>query len=223
MMRGETKASPSRSDRPFQVGRPDPDTSGMALSTGEEEQAQRFPPSPTVVSASGLLPVRHRRVWFVVGLVACLVGTSIIGIALTARSPAATTPTAGTIADSFNSFFDFSSGTVTNKLAVVEGGGTLRRALTEALSNPFARAATGAKVEAIKMLDPAGCAQASLSAPCALVTYDVVGAKDAVILPNSQGYAVTFDGRWRVARVTVCELFELFYQASAKTGTPPGC
>jgi hypothetical protein len=198
----------------------------MALSTGEEGHAQPFPPSPTVVSGSDLLPVRHRRVRLAAGLAACLVGVVIIGIAVagsTARNPAISTATADAIADSFNSFFDFSSGTVTDKLAVVQDGGSLRRALTEALSNPFARAATGAKVEAIKMLDPAGCAQASLSAPCALVTYDVVGAKDAVILPNSQGYAVTFDGRWRVARVTVCELFELFYQASAKTGTPPGC
>ena len=198
----------------------------MALSTGEEEDAPLFPPSPTVVSGSGLLPVRHRRVWLLVGLVACLAGSSIIGIALagsTARNAATTTPTAGTIADSFNSFFDFSGGTVTAKLAVVEGGGALRRALTEALSNPFARAATGAKVDDTKMLDPAACARASLSAPCTLVTYDVVGAKDAVILPNSQGYAVSVDGSWRLARVTVCELFELFYQASAKTGTPPGC
>jgi hypothetical protein len=198
----------------------------MALSTGEDEHAPRFTPSPTVVPGSGLLPVRHRRVRLLVGLAACLVGSSIIGVALagsTARNPATTTPPAGAIAESFNSFFDFSSGTVTDKLAVVEGGAGLRRALTEALSNPFARAATGAKVEGTNLLDPAACGRASLPAPCALVTYDVVGAKEAVILPHAQGYAVSVDGRWRLAKVTVCDLFELFYEASAKTGTPPGC
>jgi hypothetical protein len=124
---------------------------------------------------------------------------------------------------SFNTLFDFADGSVTNKLAVVEDGETLRQAMTEAVSTPFVKAATGIKVNASTVLATPACAKATLPAPCALISFDVVGTGGAVILPNSEGYAVSIKGQWRVAKSTVCSLFELFYQASAKTGTPPGC
>jgi hypothetical protein len=108
-------------------------------------------------------------------------------------------------------------------VAVVEDGSALRQAIAEAVATPFASAAFGSRVDASTLLDSSACALVSLSTPCARVTYDVVGAKGVVILPGSLGYAVSINGQWQVAKVTVCGLFELFYQASAKTGTPPGC
>jgi hypothetical protein len=221
------------------------------LSTRERDSAQTVSAPSTLASLGGVPPRRHRRLWLVLGLVACLAGASIIAVATaqskttpTTASTASTTsppsapPSAarqgttpapgtgtavGTIASSFNTFFDFADGTVSDKLAVVEGGGALGQALTEALSMSFAPAATGAKVDDATMLDDSACTRATLSAPCAQVTYDVLGVGGSVILPGSEGYAVKVDGTWRLAKITVCGLFELFYDASAKAGTPPGC
>ncbi len=130
---------------------------------------------------------------------------------------------ASAINRSFNTLFDFADGSITDKLAVIEDGAALRQAMTQATSNSFTAAATGARVDTSTMLGASACAQLSLTAPCAAVTYDVVGTQNSVLLPSSQGYAVWHNGKWLIAKVTACGLFELFYQASAKTGTPPGC
>jgi hypothetical protein len=186
-------------------------------------------------------PTRQGKLLLVVALGVCLAGASVVGIAIV-QSTATTSPSnapqttapvgagggtpntsATAIGRSFNSFFDFSTGTVSDKLAVVQGGAKLRQALKEAVSTSFARAATGASVRTTKMLDTAACAKASLVAPCAQVTYDVLGTMDSVILPGAKGYAVSRDGNWKVAKITACGLFELFYEAAAKSGTPPGC
>jgi hypothetical protein len=127
------------------------------------------------------------------------------------------------IGQSFNTLFDFADGSVTDKLAAVQDGTVLRQAMTEAVSTPFASSAYGARVDAFTVLDASDCARVPVLAPCARITYDVVGANGSVILPQSEGYAVSVDGQWLVAKSTVCGLFELFYQASGKTGTPPGC
>ena len=130
---------------------------------------------------------------------------------------------AAAINRSFNTLFDFAAGSITDKLAVVADGAALRQAMTEAASNSFTGAATGARVDASTMLGASACAQLSLTAPCASVTYDVMGTQNSVLLPGSRGYAEWRGGTWLIAKVTVCGLFELIYQASAKTGTPPGC
>jgi hypothetical protein len=199
-------------------------------------------------------------VW-IVGIVACVTGASVLGVAVirtpvkasssststtltttvastSAPSRTAARPSSGrtpptnsstsepspaAIDQSFNTLFDFANGSITDKLAVVEDGASLRQAMTEALSTSFAAAATGARVDTAVMLGAPACARLSLTAPCAAVTYDVVGVTNAVLVPSSQGYAESINRRWLVAKVTVCGLFELFYQASAKTGTPPGC
>ena len=132
-------------------------------------------------------------------------------------------PSATAINQSFDTLFDFANGSITDKLAVVEDGANLRQAMTEALSTSFTAAATGARVDTSAMLSTSACARLSLTAHCAAVTYDAVGAKNAVLVPSSQGYVESINRRWLIAKVTVCGLFELFYQASAKTGTPPGC
>jgi hypothetical protein len=174
------------------------------LSTKERDSALAVSAASPLPSRTGIPPRRHRRVWLVLGLVACVAGASIIAVA-TAQSkttpttattaasntaapttspplsppsaaPQGTTPSpgtgtgAGTVASSFNTFFDFANGSVSDKLAVVEGGGALGHALTEALSMSFGPAATGAKVDTTTMLDAPACTRATLSAPCAQVT-----------------------------------------------------
>jgi hypothetical protein len=137
--------------------------------------------------------------------------------------PATSVASTAAISQTFNTFLDFNNASVSDKVAVVEDGSALRQAIAEAVATPFASAAYGSRVESSSMLDSSACALVSLPTPCAQITYDVVGAKGVVILPGSQGYAVSINGQWRVAKVTVCGLFELFYEASAKSGTPPGC
>ncbi len=150
--------------------------------------------------------------------------TTILPSETTEPAPPATTDAPTTaIGRTFNTFLDFNNPSVPDKVAVVEDGSELRQAIGEAVATPFADAAFGSRIDSSALLDSSQCALVSLPTPCAWVTYDVVGAKSAVILPGSLGYAVSVDGQWRVAKVTVCGLFELFYQASAKSGTPPGC
>ena len=195
---------------------------------------------------------RRDRLGLLLAAIAFAVGGSVLGYAFTGSSSASTTSARGSTTSnpastptpvgstepsspatagppttstrqSFNTLFDFANGSVTDKLAVVEDGDTLRQAMTGAVSTPFVKAATGVKVETSTVLTAPACAAASLPAPCALVTYDVVAAGGAVILPNSQGYAVSINGQWLVSKSTVCNLFELFYQASGRTGIPAGC
>jgi hypothetical protein len=233
----------------------------MTSSRGERETTPRHVPSSSRAGGDGPPAWRHARLVWIVGIVACVLGASVLGVAVirtlvkassSSASTTLTTAVASTSApsrttvrpssgrtpptnsstsepsptgidQSFNTLFDFANGSITDKLAVVEDGANLRQAMTEALSTSFAAAATGARVDTATMPGASACARLSLTAPCAAVTYDVVGVKNAILVPSSQGYAESINGRWLVAKVTVCGLFELFYQASAKTGTPPGC
>jgi len=43
------------------------------------------------------------------------------------------------------------------------------------------------------------------------------------ILPGNTGYAVLSNGKWLVAKTTICTLLGLFYTAEGKQGSPPGC
>ena len=63
----------------------------------------------------------------------------------------------------------------------------------------------------------------ALPDPCAHVNYDIHGPGGTAILPGNNGYAVYTNGKWLVAKTTICTLLGLFYTASGKTGTPPGC
>lgn len=138
-------------------------------------------------------------------------------------SPTTTPSAAGAIGQSFNTVFDFANGTVTDKLEVIVDGSTLQQAMTEAVSSSYASSALGARIDTYSMLDGPACSKVSLPAPCAQVTYDILGTGGTAILSGSQGYAVSVDGRWLVAKGTVCSLFGLLYEASGKTGTPQGC
>jgi hypothetical protein len=146
-------------------------------------------------------------------------------------SPPTTTPPTTTpgstpssaITQAYQTLFNFADPSVASKVAVIQDGASVEASLSEALSSSLATSATGANVAAISFPDSSVCTQAGLPSPCAQVTYDILGTTGAPILPNNHGYAVSINGTWLVAKNTICVLLGLFYQASGKTGTPPGC
>ena len=141
----------------------------------------------------------------------------------TTTSLVAVPSAASAIGRSFNTVFDFANGVVSEKLDAIQDGTTLDVAMTQAVSSSYASTALGARIDTYQMLDGSACAQVSLPAPCAQVTYDILGPGVSVILSGSQGYAVSVDGQWLVAKGTVCSLFGLLYEAAGSTATPPGC
>ena len=84
-------------------------------------------------------------------------------------------------------------------------------------------ASQGSKIDSINILTAAQCAKQSLPPQCAHVVYDILGTGGTAILPNNNGYAVFINGKWLVAKATICTLLGLFYTAEGKTGSPPGC
>jgi hypothetical protein len=147
----------------------------------------------------------------------------------TPTSTTTTTTTAGPstpsgeITQAYQTLFDFADPSVADKVAVIQNGSSIEAGLSQALSSSLAASATGANVTNISFLDSSGCTQAGLPSPCASVTFDILGPGGTAILPGNNGYAVSINGSWLVATNTVCALLGLFYQASGKTGTPPGC
>jgi len=138
-------------------------------------------------------------------------------------SPVVVPSAASAIGRSFNTVFDFANGVVSEKLDAIQDGPALDVAMTQAVSSSYASTALGARIDTYQMLDGSACAKVSLPAPCAQVTYDILGPGASVILAGSQGYAVSVDGQWLVAKGTVCTLFGLLYEAAGSTASPPGC
>ena len=124
----------------------------------------------------------------------------------------------------YRTLFDFTSKDVAPKVAVIEHGASLRGALTQALDSPLASAAAGARVDSVTLLGDSVCSRVPLGTPCAKVVYDLLGPSGAALFPSaSTGYAVLAGGKWLVAKTTICSLLGLFYSASGRSGTPPGC
>jgi hypothetical protein len=124
----------------------------------------------------------------------------------------------------YSTLFDFANHSVSAKTAVIQNGSTLGAALTQALSSSLAKQATGAEVTAVRLLSTTQCQQAALVSPCAKVTYNLLGANHAPLFATpAAGYAVYVNGRWLVAKATICGLLELFYSASGHKGVPTGC
>jgi len=161
-----------------------------------------------------------------VAAVAVMAGISL-GAAACSSSPAAVTynPTTAKadIAASYNTLFHFETGTLASKEAVIQDGTKLQTAMHQALSSSEASAAQGAKIHTVDFLSAAKCTSQGLTLPCAHVTYDILGAGGTAILAGNNGYTVLTNGKWLVAKATICTLLGLFYTASGKTGTPPGC
>jgi len=127
------------------------------------------------------------------------------------------------IGKSYDTLFNLANPNVTAKVAVVQDGSKVKAALDQALTSSLASSSAGTKIDSTSLLTSSKCKTASLPYPCAKVVYDINGPTGSAVLPNSQGYAVFIGGHWLVAKATICGLLGLFYQASGKSGSPPGC
>jgi hypothetical protein len=156
------------------------------------------------------------------GLAACSSGSNTAATTTTTKAPDPATATAQ-ISQDYQTLFNFAAKSTADKLAVVQGGSSLQTALAQALSSPLASGSAGAKVDAAQILPNAQCTAAKVTAPCAKVTYDILGANGQATLAGQTGYAVYTNGQWLVAKPTICGLLALFYNVSGKTGSPPGC
>lgn len=118
--------------------------------------------------------------------------------------------------------FNFSNPSVEDKVAVIQDGARLRGAIREALASPLAALAKGAKVTGVKLLEASACKDAGVPSPCARVGYDLLGAKGSALFKGASGYAV-YEGKWLVARTTICGLLTTMNETLGKKGTPAGC
>lgn len=155
----------------------------------------------------------------VLALSAAACGGSSSSTTTTVPVDTATAPTL--IAAAFGTLFDFSVKSVDNKLAVIQGGAQVKTALTQALASPLSSASVGAKVDSWSLQQGSACTSQKLTSPCAKVAYEILEQNGTSITEN--GYAAYDNGKWLVAKVTICALLELFYNASGKSGSPPGC
>jgi len=127
------------------------------------------------------------------------------------------------IEHAYGTVFNFSNKKVSSKTSSIQNGSSLEKALTQVLSSSLGKEATGARVDSVKLLASTACSQVPLPWPCALVTYDVLGPNGTTLLSRSSGYAVYAQGKWLVAKSTICGLLQLFYQETGRSGYPPGC
>lgn len=162
-----------------------------------------------------------------VGLAACGSSAAPTTTTTTASTTSTTTTTtlpsqaASTTAikHAYSVLFDLASPQLAPKLAVVQNGSELASAMTAALKGSLAKSAGGASVSKVTVEQGAACKNELLPSPCAKVTYDILSPKNTVLLPNSVGFAVYQNGKWLVAKATICTLLEL--ENSGKM--PPGC
>jgi len=157
-------------------------------------------------------------------------GTVLVAgaLALLLTGCGASTPTQASakqgISRVYDSLFNFTNKNLSVKLADIQNGSSLKTAISQALSSSLAHEATGARVDTVKLLSTSTCSQEMLSSPCAEVTYDLLGTTGQPLFTTpSSGYAVYVSGNWLVAKATICSLLELFYSASGRSGSPPGC
>lgn len=127
------------------------------------------------------------------------------------------------ITSSYKTLFNLADKSVAPKLAVVQDGASISKAMNQALASPVSSSAGGARIDKAAVLSSAACRSLSLSAPCAKVTYDIMGTSGGALLSSQTGYAVYLSGTWLVAKTTICKLFDLFYEAEGQSGKPAGC
>ena len=173
---------------------------------------------------------RAPRLVAVAALAAIALGATACSSGTTAATTTTVTVNAATapadIAQVYDTLFHFTSGTLASKEAVIQDGPSLKASLNEALTSNLASSAAGTKINSTNLLTATQCGHLSPKAlpyPCAHVNYDINGTSGAAILPGNNGYAVFVNGHWLVAKTTICVLLGLFYTASGKSGTPPGC
>ena len=117
----------------------------------------------------------------------------------------------------YTTFFSLSNRSVPAKLALIEDGSKFGAAESAALKfgstfspfGPQAITAKGARVKSVTLVPDSSCEKANVSAPCAQVTYSIVGTDQQELLANQRGYAVYVNGHWLVSKTTLCGLFHL--------------
>lgn len=160
-------------------------------------------------------------------VVTAVVAALMVGAAACGSSSGGSTYNKATaqadINSAFKTVFNLATPTITPKIAAIQDGQQVKPAFQQALNSSLAKSSAGAKLDSYKILSSSACTKASVPSPCAKVVYDIDGPTGTAILPNSQGYAVYVNGKWLVAKATICGLLGLFYQAAGKSGSPPGC
>ena len=111
-------------------------------------------------------------------------------------SPVDTAAATAEITKTWEAFFK-GGGTVAAHALLLEDGAKFTNELTAQAKDPN-NAALNAKVKNVV-----------ITGDSALVTYDLNGAKGAVLLPNATGQAVLVAGHWKVAKKTYCQLITL--------------
>jgi hypothetical protein len=123
----------------------------------------------------------------------------------------------------YKTVFDLANPSLDPKIAAIQDGSQIKASFNAALTSSLAKSSAGAKMDSYEILSSSGCTAASVPSPCAKVVYDIDGPTGTAILPNSKGYAVYLNGKWLVAKATICGLLGLFYTAAGKQGSPKGC
>jgi len=123
-----------------------------------------------------------------------------------AASPTPTADSQAAVTTAWEAFFN-PAGTVDAHIALLQNGAAFRAEITASQKDPAAKNLS-AKVKTVV-----------ITGTTAAVTYDLLGAGGAVLLPGAQGQAVEENGHWLVSKATYCQLISL-QNASVKH---PGC
>jgi hypothetical protein len=102
----------------------------------------------------------------------------------------------------FETFYDGAGSTVDAKIAMLQDGERYRSMLEDASANPQFQS-LAIDIREIRLADDGECAGLGASAPCAVVTHDLLVA-GAPMLVAQDGIAVQVDGTWLVAASSWC-------------------
>lgn len=128
----------------------------------------------------------------------------------TTTSNATSTTTGATAAEdateairaAFETFYDGAGTTVDAKVAVLEDGEQYRSMIEDASANPQFQSLT-IDIREIRLAADSECAGFGATAPCAVVTHDLLVA-GAPMLVAQESAAVEVDGTWLVAASSWC-------------------
>ena len=158
-------------------------------------------------------------------LVLLAVGASACGGSSTPTTTAPPNPATAqaSIAKTYNALFNFTNKSVQAKEALIQGGSALTEGITDAQTSSLSSGIGGAQVTSATLMTGASCTTEKVSSPCAAVDYSITSTENTVLYAGQKGYAVYVAGKWLMAKVTICNLLDLFWGAEGKKGSPPGC
>ncbi len=172
----------------------------MVLSSRSEPAGLRVSVASAVFTLVGALTLL---------LAAC--GSSNTSSSTTTTPTTALNQTTATqqVTSAYATLFNLANPTVDSKVAVIQNGNSLKTGLSKELNSQLAKMATGATVSAVTFPTASQCQAAGLPHPCAKVTYSILGTNGSALIANNTGYAVYENGKWVVAKVTICSLLTL--------------